>query len=217
MSASRYPKRKRTLDDVAQGPGKIRSTGDGRLDSAERGRRLLPVIVDELARDVPNDTWISCAKSNVASEGFENISDSQLRNAINRAALWLQEHVPKSESKVIAYLGPSDARYLIFTLAAAKVGMVMFLPAPHNALDTQQELAETTHSSVLLRATTYVKYAEDNVRSTAIKGIAVPEQDELLDDTQDKQVAYTKSYEEERREPFAILHTSGTTHSTWLL
>lgn len=211
MASFRYPKRKRTIEDTTQGPGKMLNTASASTGRAERGRRLLPAVVDELARNVPNDMWISVARSDVASEDFEHISYGQLSNAVNRAAIWLEECVPETESRVVANFGSLDVKYPILILTTLESGIVMFLPSPQNASEAQRELFKATDSSVLLYADPYCDLAKAAVDDSHIKRIAMPEQSDLLDWTQVKHVTYRKSYEEERRRLFVMLHTSGTT------
>lgn len=109
-----------------------------------------------------------------------------------------------------AYLGPSDVRYLLLTIAATKLECVLFLPSPHSPVDTQRALLLATESAAFLHATSFESQVTSIVESTNLKHISVPEQAEWLSDRPYEVVPYHKSSDEEKQKPFVILHTSGT-------
>jgi hypothetical protein len=85
------------------------------------GRQLLPVVVDER-----NPKWLFArvpkSPTNLR-DGFLDVTCGTFARAVNRAACWLDDRLGRSSSfETLAYLGPSDIRYTIFVLAAAKVG-----------------------------------------------------------------------------------------------
>lgn len=57
--------------------------------------------------------------------GFER--SATLANAINRVSWWLVQELADmlEEGQVFAYLGPTDVRYVIFTVAAMKTGRIV--------------------------------------------------------------------------------------------
>jgi hypothetical protein len=84
------------------------------------GRRLLPVLVEELD---PERLFAHVPRSTHLQDGFIDVTCRSFARAINRAAGWLEDTFGKSLSfQTLAYFGPSDIRYCIFLLAAAKVG-----------------------------------------------------------------------------------------------
>jgi hypothetical protein len=91
-----------------------------------RGSRLLPTLVDHYATDnVSRVPWATIPIDNTdLSQGFKDITYSQLANAVNHAAGWLLKNLPAAttEFETIAYVGPKDIRYPILTLAVAKLG-----------------------------------------------------------------------------------------------
>ncbi len=87
------------------------------------GRRLLPVLVDEIARNDPQRPFVSLPRSSNPEDGFEDVTYHSFANAINRAAWWLETKLGKSQNfEVLAYTGPSDIRYPIIAYAAVKAG-----------------------------------------------------------------------------------------------
>ena len=86
--------------------------------------RLLVNVVDAKARLVPDSPWLLYAKSSSweQEEGYCTITWKQFANAVNRVAFWLDENLPRTQNgpQTFAYLGPSDARYYILIVAAAK-------------------------------------------------------------------------------------------------
>lgn len=95
---------------------KTSSGCDGR-----RGRNLPSWIDDEVGRE-PERICVQIAASQ-ASESLQ-ITIGQLANTIDRAAWWLEDVLGGRGQgfPTVAYLGPSDLRYLIFVVAAVKAG-----------------------------------------------------------------------------------------------
>jgi hypothetical protein len=84
------------------------------------GRRLLPVLVDELD---PARLFARVPKSAHFQDGFSDVTCQTFARAVNRAAGWLEDTLGKSSSfQTLAYLGPPDIRYCIFILGACKAG-----------------------------------------------------------------------------------------------
>jgi hypothetical protein len=88
--------------------------------------RLVPHVVSERAKNAPQSIWASIPKSPTeASAGFEDITFARLNYAVTRAAHWLQETIRSQDSlpfEALAYMGPPDTRYIVFTIAAIKTG-----------------------------------------------------------------------------------------------
>ena len=87
------------------------------------GRRLLPVLVDEISRDDPERVFVSEPLSSNPEDGFRNVTYRSFANAINKVAWWLEEKLGKGQNfEVLAYTGPSDIRYPIIAYATVKAG-----------------------------------------------------------------------------------------------
>lgn len=71
------------------------------------GRRLIPHIVDDLARSDPDRVVYSFPKSSDVSEGFRDVSARELAHAVDKVAWWLHNEIGRSSSfETIGYIGP---------------------------------------------------------------------------------------------------------------
>lgn len=97
--------------------------GDTVHASPRYGKRLIPQIVDELARSEPTRIYASFPLSTNVSDGFRDITFKELAQAADAAAWWLEKMIGRSDaSETLAYIGLSDIRYTIVFLAAVKCG-----------------------------------------------------------------------------------------------
>ena len=86
---------------------------------------LLPTIIDNRAHVNPERLYCAFVEPKHASieEGLRKVTYGQFANAVNRCAWWLEKELGKSQNfETLAYVGPSDIRYSIVTLAAVKTG-----------------------------------------------------------------------------------------------
>ena len=91
-------------------------------DDLKVDKRLIPNVIDELAIRRPDGILACLPKTEKPSDGFINVTYKQFANIINYVAGWLEERMGTEEgSRVIAYIGLSDLRYVILTVAAVKV------------------------------------------------------------------------------------------------
>jgi acyl-CoA synthetase (AMP-forming)/AMP-acid ligase II len=89
------------------------------------GRRLLPHLVDDIARKDPERECFSFPRSSDAKYGWETVTWKRYANAIDRVAHKIIEncgHPPANTFPTIAYIGPNDPRYVVLLLAAVKAG-----------------------------------------------------------------------------------------------
>lgn len=89
------------------------------------GKRLIVSLIDQYAADEPEKLYASVPRNEEdLSQGFKDITYSQLANAINHASWWLESTLGKSYGnfETFAYVGPKDLMYPILAVAAAKVG-----------------------------------------------------------------------------------------------
>ena len=85
--------------------------------------RLIPTAIDELARTQPEKVFASIPITTNIADGFQDITYLTYADAIDRALLWLSECLGEAcHGESIGYLAPSDLRYAILTVAAAKLG-----------------------------------------------------------------------------------------------
>ncbi|EME39170.1 hypothetical protein DOTSEDRAFT_75048, partial [Dothistroma septosporum NZE10] len=184
--------------------------------------RLIPHVVSDRAKQRPQQIWAAIPKNPVdASAGYEEVTFARLNYAVTRAAQWMQEtlddrppsKVPRAEP--LAYIGPPDTRYIIFTIAAIKAGFTMLYLSPRNSDEAQRAVIEEADCKLFLY-TTSMKTRMDKLfashqRLLDMTHIIVPEQEDLLEDKAVPDFPYERTVEQARREPLVILHTSSTT------
>ncbi|KAL9583857.1 MAG: hypothetical protein Q9212_002475, partial [Teloschistes hypoglaucus] len=178
--------------------------------SSQSGQRLLPALVDQLAKDRPDDLFALVPKSNDLNDGFHNITLRDFATCINSVAFWLEDKIGKSTSfETIAYIGPFDPRYFILALASTKVGYKVLLPSPRNNVESTRSLLDKTQCQTLIAPTeTRVDHflTENGPRHLVLESLP-----DLLSKGDTPLYPYSKTYEEADHDPFVIIHTSGST------
>lgn len=101
-----------------------------------RSRELLPHIVDEIARENPDELYAELPRSMTSFDsGFDKITYHLFANAINGMASWLDKTLEKKENfETLLYLGPNDMRHNILLLAAVKAGYKVRAITPKSTL-----------------------------------------------------------------------------------
>ncbi|MCJ1242991.1 hypothetical protein MMC30_000187 [Trapelia coarctata] len=181
-------------------------------DSPTYGKRLLPVLLDDLARNAPSRIYASIPTSQSYSTGLRDVSMAAFARAVDRVSWWMEEQLGSAvDFPTIAYLGPTDIRYSILVIAAIKTQYKIMLPAPRNSIDGMLSLLEATNCQRLLRAaSTKVDHIQSRVN---VEVLVVPELDELLNGDGEAVYSYPyhKAFEQAQFDPVIVLHTSGTT------
>ena len=95
----------------------LKSSPDPPLDC---GKRLLPVVVDEIAHSNPDQVFIEVPKSRQIQDCCISVTFLAFSTAISRCAWPMEENVGQSEKP-----DPLDIRYLIILFAAAKTRNVV--------------------------------------------------------------------------------------------
>lgn len=92
-------------------------------DDTSIGRRLLPHVLSDVARNEPEKTWAFAFEDNDVSKGFRTITVGDIDRAVNYTASWLdQKYGTSKDFETLAYIGISDIRYQIVHLASIKCG-----------------------------------------------------------------------------------------------
>ncbi|KAK8033766.1 acetyl-CoA synthetase-like protein [Apiospora marii] len=187
----------------------------------EVGRRLLPVIIDEVARQDPDRAWASLPVDDYDLEqGFEDVSYAAFANGINKLAHCITKALgpppePKDKDKddkfeALVYLGVPDIRYYMLIPAAAKAGRQVLFSSHMNSLELHLSLIEQCGCRAMLLSRGV--YAVDILEQRPMPTVEIPELDNLLDmAVLAEPFPYTKSYDEAELDPFVICQTSGTT------
>jgi hypothetical protein len=86
------------------------------LKSMPFGERLLPTIIDDVARNDPSKEVFQIPNSTNPRDGWKAISYGPYASAINHVAYQFVEQFGKplpGTFPTIAYIGPNDVRYLV--------------------------------------------------------------------------------------------------------
>lgn len=88
------------------------------------GRRLLPVLIDQIAEVDPEKPFISLARTSDPQQGFRDITFGVLARAVNRCSWWIEENIGRGRGfpTIFTYLGRQDLRHAILVLATQKTG-----------------------------------------------------------------------------------------------
>jgi hypothetical protein len=88
------------------------------------GRRLLPVLIDQTARDEPDRAAFSLPRNDSdLSQGYVDVTYATFANAINQIAWLIESTLGRSDKfDTIAYLGAPDIRYHFMQMAVVKTG-----------------------------------------------------------------------------------------------
>ena len=90
-------------------------------DGVDISRQLMPVVIDQIAKDEPETSFISLSNET----GYTTITFGQYANAIDGVAWWLEQNIGKGDlGEALAYLGTGggDIYYAILLIAAHKAG-----------------------------------------------------------------------------------------------
>lgn len=97
------------------------------------GRRLLPCILDDEAKNNPQRVFASLVRSHDLSQGFEDVLFQQVANAVNDVAYTLKAVFgprPNHDFETLTYIGVPDLRYNIICYAAIKCGYKVIIVKP---------------------------------------------------------------------------------------
>ncbi|KAI3391610.1 hypothetical protein diail_7040 [Diaporthe ilicicola] len=186
-------------------------TSGSPVPTPDCGRRLLPAVIDQRARDEPSRPWCSLPRDDYdLSKGFEDISFSRFANAINKLAWFIEKAIGKSTSfETVAYLGVNDVRYHMMQMAVCKTGHKVLFSTMLNTPAVHVSLMEQTGCNTMFSAQGV--HVKDILSSRPMKHEVIPELEELLEGGSVPHYPYEKTYEEAQHDPYLILHTSGTT------
>lgn len=78
------------------------------------GQRLLPSVVDEIARSDPHRVLYSISKTSQPRDGFQDISAAHFSQAVDRCAWHLHRELgPGVNFPTVLYIGPQDIVYAL--------------------------------------------------------------------------------------------------------
>ncbi|KAL8702786.1 MAG: hypothetical protein Q9201_004041 [Fulgogasparrea decipioides] len=181
---------------------------------APYGRRLLPAVLDQVAKVNPHKVFAAFAVSDDVSQGFRDVTFDEMAQAVDSMAYSLQSTFgcsPANRFETLTFIGLPDLRYNIVFYAAVKCGYKVLLPSPRNLGTTNLSLMEQTGSSKLL----YTKELDVVVQELAgLKGDIQCEMIESLErllESRGPHYPYNSRFDEAVGQPVVVLHSSGST------
>ncbi|CAK7233936.1 putative NRPS-like protein biosynthetic cluster [Sporothrix curviconia] len=193
----------------------------------DAGRRLLPHIADQVAADTPDRVLYEYpSSSSDLSKQWKTVTARQFADAVNRAAHWIRDTVGTAPSSPatfprLGYSGPPDLRYYILVLAAIKAGYVMLYTSLRNSAEGDAAVLQAAGCTIWLEASRgthiqrVVALGTVDLRLVALPEVSVFLTDDNANDssngTRVEPFPYTKTWDEGKRDPAWVLHTSGST------
>ncbi|OTA63356.1 nonribosomal peptide synthetase, partial [Hypoxylon sp. EC38] len=178
------------------------------------GRRLVPNIIDEIAKTDPGREVFSIPRSSDPHDGWKAVTFKEYANAINYIAHRIIETcgVPSPGSfPTIAYIGPNDARYVVILLGAVKAGYKILFISPRNSLEGQINLFNKTDCRIITFASQQRTLVQPWLKERDMMAIEVNPVEEWFPDYDIEHFPYEKTFDEAEWEPMMVLHTSGST------
>ncbi|KAK5079536.1 hypothetical protein LTR70_009372 [Exophiala xenobiotica] len=186
------------------------------LDKHPVKLELLPHLVDRIAREQPQKTWLVCPRvSSDPSQGFDDICYAAAANAINHTAWFFEQALGKPQPgkfPVVSYTGTADLRYCLLPIALVKCGYQILLLSDLSSADMREHLLKAADCRLFACA---VSSSNDPVLARlGLKPIIVPELKDLLVTDLIEPYPYSKTTEQGLNDPLMKLHTSGTSSLT---
>ncbi|KAF5013927.1 hypothetical protein FDECE_102 [Fusarium decemcellulare] len=180
----------------------------------EFGQRLIPQILDSLAAAEPERVIYSVAKSSDITQGFQHVTARSFARAVDKTAWWLHGQIATStDIQPVGYIGPHDLRHILLTYACAKVNCTALFLSPKNSTEGALAVLEAAKCSIWVkpREQPILPLVQDLLDQRPMTVLDMPETNELLDADTVKPYPYIKTFDEAIRDPFCLLHTSGST------
>ncbi|TGJ82530.1 hypothetical protein E0Z10_g6254 [Xylaria hypoxylon] len=180
----------------------------------DHGRRLLPHVVDNIARRDPERECFSIPRSSDPKDGWKLVTFKQYANAINHVAQKILTNCglpPVDTFSTIAYIGPNDARYVVLTLAAVKAGYKALFISPRNSQEGQLSLFEKTDCRIIAFPKSHRAMVQPWLQERDMQAVETGPIENWFPEEEVEPVPYTKTFEDAEWEPLCVLHTSGST------
>ncbi len=184
--------------------------------SIKRGQRTLVNILDDVAAVEPSRIICSQPRAANLDDGWNDITYAQASNAVAFVAhelssnLGIKAQAENERWPTIAYIGPGDWRYFIFTLACLKAGCVAFFISPRNSPEGQKSLFQSTNCQVIYYAKPYDSLVQRWLAQSPLQSIQAPSLEACLT-AKTALFPYQRALKQARWDPLMILHTSGST------
>ncbi|OBR08091.1 Nonribosomal peptide synthetase [Colletotrichum higginsianum IMI 349063] len=184
------------------------------MNAPQYGKRLIPQVLDEIANTDPDAEIFSAPRSSDPKDGWKKVTYWQVANAVNRIAQLIVGKKGRPEPgtfPTLTYIGPSDVRYAIITIACIKAGYKALLISPRNSHKGQMNLLEQTDCNIICCDSSFDHVVQPLAKERQMDIIVVSSAEAWLEDTEVQHFPYIKTFEEAKMDPVVVLHTSGST------
>ncbi|KAH9890802.1 acetyl-CoA synthetase-like protein [Xylariomycetidae sp. FL2044] len=182
------------------------------LTEPEYGRRLMPCVLDEIARATPQKLFAAIPKSNDPADGFVDVSFADVARCVDFIAWKIESRFGRGQNfETISYVGIPDLCGPLVFYAAVKCGYKVLIPSPRNPPSVNLSLMEQTGCIKLLYAAEVIPIVKPLDESNgSLEMQVLPSLEDMLHSAP-QPYPYVKSFEEARDEPILVLHSSGST------
>ncbi|KAF1965986.1 acetyl-CoA synthetase-like protein [Bimuria novae-zelandiae CBS 107.79] len=179
--------------------------------NVQYGKRLMPVMIDEISAKEPNRICFSFPRSIDLRAGFHDMTFQTFANSINKTARFIEREIGRSSMfETVMYIGHPDVRYFIVLLALIKTGHKVLFSSHRNSVAGHADLIRRTDCTILLYTTGFP--VTGILEATRMESLCMPELDYLLDDSiYTKPYPYNKTFDQAMHHPCMVIHTSGST------
>ncbi|KAF7553528.1 hypothetical protein G7Z17_g3538 [Cylindrodendrum hubeiense] len=177
------------------------------------GRRLMLHVLDAVAASDPSRPFIYVPNTSNPSGGWKPITYSEISQAVDSVAWQITNtYGPGFQGSfpTIAYIGPTDVRYVIMVLGCMKAGYQALLLSPRNSKEAQQHLLEATDCQFFWHADIFTPMIKAWVGERKMRTVEVPSANVMVAATCPP-FPYTRTFDEGRWDPSLVFHTSGST------
>ncbi|KAH0385728.1 acetyl-CoA synthetase-like protein, partial [Aureobasidium melanogenum] len=175
--------------------------------------RVVPHIVDEVARTAPDTKWVEVPRNNDnLQDGYKTLTFGQLSQAASRMARWIEKTIGTSTSReTITFMDrQNDIRYIFAIIASMKTGYKVLLASTRNSEEGQRAILQRTSSKKFLHGQGMreeILALQDE--KTPIEAFEVPPMGYFFDG--DNVEHYEGTVSSDPNDIVAIIHTSGST------
>ncbi|KAI0430794.1 acetyl-CoA synthetase-like protein [Xylaria sp. FL1042] len=181
-------------------------------ENQQYGRRLMPCVLDHLARTVPSKLFAAIPRTGDLSDGFQDVSVSEVAQCVHFVAHWIEDCFGRSENfETLGYLGIPDLRGIVIFYAAVKCGYKLLIPSPRNPPTTNISLMQQTLCTKLVHAAEVAPLTKPLVGlDRALHAETIPSFAQMLG-ASSPPYAYEKDFDTVENDPILVLHSSGST------
>lgn len=187
-------------------------TGDQQPQTFSSAMQRLPSAVEQLAKDFPNNTWITVPRDAELTQGWRDLTYRHLAHAVDGMSKWIESTfgLGRRNVDVAAYIGLNDVLYGVAEMALMKAGYKALLPSPRNSQEGQASLFKTTKCSILIHSKGVDSHVE-SIKSALpdLRTLEIPSFDDLCQfGSKDGEFSEVPSGDHDQ---VLVLHTSGST------